>query len=283
MKISDLIKEAVTLLNSYGIAESLIEAELIVMKSLGMTRSELYVNFKNEIDTQTLDSVYSDLNRRYDREPWPYICGFKEFYGIDILMSPGVFIPRPETELLIDLTLDIFNSIDDNHRVNIADVCTGSGAIAIALASHLSNADIYAVDSSKLALQLAQRNIETHGLENHISILEGNLLDPLDMSIDILVSNPPYIPSKDIPGLEPEVLHEPIEALDGGADGLEIIRNLMLQASHKIRRPGNILIEFSPQQNEDICQIAKDILSPCIVKVENDLSGKNRVLVIGLT
>jgi release factor glutamine methyltransferase len=167
--------------------------------------------------------------------------------------------------------------------VNIADVCTGSGAIAIALASHLSNADIYAVDSSKLALQLAQRNIETHGLENHISILEGNLLDPLDMSIDILVSNPPYIPSRDIPGLEPEVLHEPIEALDGGADGLEIIRNLMLQASHKIRRPGNILIEFSPQQNEDICQIAKDILSPCIVKVENDLSGKNRVLVIGLT
>ena len=280
--VRDILQEFSLKLMSCEIEESRLESELILMKCLTLSRAQLYTILDYELTDLDISLSYKDLQRRLDREPWSYISGHKEFYGLDILVEPGVFIPRPETELIVDTSLSIFNAMDSNRQVKIVDACTGSGAIAIAISKHISNAQIYATEISDVALKIANRNLHAHGLEDRIEILKGSLLEPIESGIDILVSNPPYIPSQDIENLQPEVLHEPTQALDGGSSGLDIITELMIQASSKMSRPGSMLIEFHPTQSLSLQTMASQLLSPCKSKVINDLYGDNRLLVVDL-
>src|SRR3990172_8715707 len=153
-----LVQETRLFLQSHGVEEASLEADLFVMKALGLDRSQLYSSPDRSITFEERQTLVRDLARRANGEPWPYICGYREFYGLKIRGGPRGFVPRPETELLVDLALELARTFPADRPLRIADVCTGSGAIAIALALHLPQAVVYATDIATQALEMARLN-----------------------------------------------------------------------------------------------------------------------------
>ena len=219
------------------------------------------------------------MARRLNGEPWPYISGHREFYGLDFRVGPRVFIPRPETELLVDLALEAAHALPtQTETILVADACTGSGAIAVALAVHLPNARFYATDISTLTLDVARRNCEDHGVEDRVTILDGDLLRGVPSGLDIVVSNPPYVPRTELPYLAREVRTETLVSLDGGDGGLEIIRVLVPQALGRLRRPGTFIMELSPEQGDAVREMCLAIAPDADVTLHNDLAGLTRAI-----
>lgn len=282
MILSNLIKATYLSLQSDGVEEATLEAELLVMKAMGLDRPHLYSLQEICPTAMQMAILTEDLRRRLGGEPWPYICGYKEFYGLNISVSNGVFIPRPESELLVDLVLERVARIHRGTSLNIAEIGTGSGAIAVALAVHIPQAVIYATDTSQLALNMAKLNSENHNVQERVMLLEGDLLSPVYAEIDIVVSNPPYVSSGALATLAKEVRSEPVGALDGGEDGMDVIRRLIPQAIAKLRRSGDIIIEISPEQSteiEELCQVVAPVANYAVHK---DLSGRQRAVLISL-
>ena len=216
--------------------------------------------------------------RRAAREPFAYITGRKEFYGLELLVDRRVIVPRPETEHVVEQALAIAREFDPPV---IADIGTGSGCIALALAANLERAVIYATDSSRDALEVAAANVRRHNLGDRVRLLRGDLLDPLPESVHIIVSNPPYIASGEFPGLMPEVRdYEPGEALDGGADGLAVIRRLIDEAPQHLRDRGALVVEIGADQGPRVRALARSHFAR--VRLERDLAGLDRVLVARL-
>ena len=278
MILKQLLEDTRFSLASNGVEEAPLEAEMLLMKTLGLNRASLYAYPERSVTREELDSLSQDLSRRLAGEPWPYVSGHREFYGLDMAVGPGIFVPRPETELLVDLAIDLAGSLPLQHPLRIVDVCTGSGAIAVALAVHLPQAVIYATDVSRKALEVADLNCRRQNVQDRVVLLEGNLLEPVQGPFDIVVSNPPYIPKEDIPGLPAEVRWEPPEALDGGMDGLEVVRRLIAQASGKLSRPGGLIVEFSPPQADEVRLLAEAMIPGRTFEIFNDLTGRERAL-----
>ena len=182
-------------LESHGIPESLLEAEILLRHALGYDRARFYASLPDEICEESLRRVEILADRRIAHEPLAYIIGRREFYGLELSVSPAVLIPRQETESLVDIALE-FARQRSNDRILVADVGTGSGAIAVALAVNLPAAQVYATDCSTSALAVADRNRHKHGVADRVSLLQGDLLAPLPHSVDMIVSNPPYIASQ---------------------------------------------------------------------------------------
>ena len=278
MTLGRLLEETRLSLESHGVEEASLEADLFLMKALGMDRSRLYSSPERPITLEESETLTGDLARRLSGEPWPYICGYREFYGIKMRVGPGVFIPRPETELLVDLVLELAGMFSADRPLHIADVGTGSGAIAVALAVHLPQAMVYATDISSRALEMAKLNCEDYRVEGRVILLEGNLLAPIPGPVDMVVSNPPYIPRADIPRLSKEVRSEPLDALDGGEDGLGVVRSLVPQAISKLGRPGGLIIEISPGQGKEVCTLAHSLAPKSSFTLHEDLAGRQRAM-----
>jgi len=284
VKLGRLLEETRLSLESHGVEEANLEADLFLMKALVLDRSRLYSSPERLVTNEERETLSSDLFRRLNGEPWSYICGYREFYGLRMKVGPGVFIPRPETELLVDLVIELTMELTETIPVDrpffIADVCTGSGAIAVALAVHLPQTVVYATDISPSALEMIRINSEEHHVEDRITVLEGLLLTPVLGQVDIVVSNPPYIPHADISQLTREVRSEPLAALDGGHDGLDVVRSLLPQAISKLRRPGAIIIEISPEQGDEVCSLARALAPNGDVTLHKDLAGRQRAMLI---
>ncbi len=278
MTLGRLLRETRSSLASHGIEEAPLEAELLLMKAMGIERARLYSSPEMLITPEAGEVLSEDLARRIRGEPWPYICGYREFYGLEIAVGPGVFIPRPETELLVDLALELARSLPADRPLRIADVCTGSGAIAVALAVNLPNATVYATDLSTQSLEIARLNRDRHGLEERVVLLKGSLLEPLSEAVDLVVSNPPYVPNTDIHFLAREVRFEPHEALDGGEDGLDLVRVLLPQAAARISYLGGLVMEFSPPQAKEVARLAREALPGFRCSLVKDLAGGERAL-----
>ena len=227
-------------LESHGITESLLEAEVLLRHALEYDRARFYASLQDAIDEKSLRRVKILADRRIAREPLAYIIGRREFYGLEFSISPAVLIPRQETELLVDAALEFARQSPDDG-ISIADIGTGSGAIAVALAVNLPDAQVYATDCSKMALEVADSNRQRHGVADRVCILHGDLLTPLPHQVDLILSNPPYIASNLMSGLAPEVQMEPRVALDGGEDGLEVIRRFFVQATSKLKAGGSLM------------------------------------------
>ena len=278
MTLRQLLEDTRSSLASNGVDEATLEADLMLMKALDMDRPRLYASPERVTTPEEREVVSRDVARRLAGDPWPYISGHREFYGMDMAVGPGVFIPRPETELLVDLALEVANAFLSDRQLRIADVCTGSGAIAVALAARLPQATVYATDISAFALEATRLNSERYGLQDRLVLGMGSLLDPVPAQVDIVVSNPPYIPRKDIPYLEREVLAEPLEALDGGEDGLDMVKDLIIQALVKLRRPGALIVEISPVQASEVLHLAQSTFPQGESSIHKDLAGRERVL-----
>ena len=263
-----------------GIAreEAALDAEVIARHVLDCDRATLLIRVRDPLPS-AFDRLFEALvQRRLAREPVAYIIGHKEFWGLEFEVTPAVLIPRPETEFIIEESLAELPARDAVHQ--IIDVGTGSGCLAIALAIEFSAADVFATDSSAAALEIARRNCSRHNVTTRVSLIHTNLLDGLVEPADLIVSNPPYVPNSDAPGLQPEVVrYEPQSALFAGDDGLEIIRRLFATSSGHLAVGGRLIIEFGLGQETDLREAARQA-GWTVDRVRRDLQGIPRVAVL---
>jgi len=245
-----------------------------------MARQSIFAEQETEVSAQQQEALEELLARRYQREPLAYILGMREFYGINVVLTPAVLIPRPETEGLVEHALFMAMMGMESRELSIADVGTGSGAIAINLAIHLPAARIFAVDVADAVLDVAAYNIRAHGVGDRVKLGIGDLLEAVPEPVDLIVANLPYVPTGRIPTLQPEVQKEPALALDGGPDGLDLIRRLLTQAEDKLKPNGIILLEMDPEQITAVQELALQHFPEGSTSVEKDLAGMDRILTI---
>lgn len=252
----------------------------MVMNQMRMPRQDLFSNQENEVSPQQERELEATVERRLTREPLAYILGVREFYGINLLVNSNVLIPRPETESLVEHALFMALMGMETTGLVIADVGTGTGAIAVNLAIHLPAARIYALDSDDGVLDVAAYNVRAHNVADRVTLGKGDLLEPLQEPVDLIVANLPYIPTARIPTLKPEIQWEPKAALDGGEEGLDHIRRLLAQATAKVKEQATILLELDPEQVPAVEELARQHFPQATTSVEQDLARLDRIFVI---
>jgi len=263
--------------------EARLEAEILLGYALGLDRAGLYARLQEPLPAEELDAYEALLARRLAGEPVAYITRQREFYGLPFYVDRRVLIPRPETELLVERALLLCRRTAGDQaagkRLCLADVGCGSGCIAIALAIHLPGALIYAVDISPDALAVTTLNARRHGVAGRVIPLEGDLLTPVPEPLDLIVANLPYVSRSHLASLPRSITaYEPLSALDGGADGLELIRRLLPQAGKHLHQGGAILLEIGSDQAEAVRSLALEIFPRACINLYHDLSGHPRVL-----
>ena len=281
-----LLREAVQqthrTLEASHIPDARLEAEVMLMNVMRLQRHDLFSQQETEVSPQQEQVLAQILERRLQREPLAYILQYKEFYGINLLVNPNVLIPRPETECMVEHALFMALMGMETPELVIADVGTGTGAIAINLALHLPAARIHAVDFADDVLDVAAYNIRAHNVADRVSLGKGDLLEPVPEVVDLILANLPYIPSERLPNLQPEIRWEPQYALDGGQDGLDLVRRLLRQAPSKLKEHGIILLELDPEQVPEVEKLAKEIFPDAETSVEKDLANRDRIFVVNL-
>ena len=279
MNLKEALNVASEELMKTGSLDAKLEAEVLLRHVLKIDRAAMFRDLDEDISMEDSSNIASLVKRRITREPLAYITGVKEFYGLPFVVSEDVLIPRQETELLVDAAIVQAKSLGKN-QISIVDVGTGSGAIAVSLALNIPTSSIIAVDISEAALAIADDNRRTHGLYSRIKLRRGNLLEPIIDKIDILVSNLPYIRSDKLTSLQEEVLREPVVALDGVYDGLELIKRLLFQAVDKMSNPGVILFEIDPDQASEAVKLCQQFFPSAITTVLKDLSNNERAVLL---
>jgi len=264
-----------------GSPDAKLEAEVLLRHVLKIDRATMFRDLEENLSEDNVTNIASLVKRRIQKEPLAYITGIKEFYGLMFEVSEGVLIPRPETELLVETAITKAKLLKKNE-INIVDVGTGSGAIAVSLAVNIPNSNVIAIDLSKSALEIADENRRTHGMYSRIKLRLGNLLEPVTENIDILVSNPPYIRKDRLHSLQEEVLKEPMLALDGGEDGLRLIAELLTQARERMDSTSIILFEIDSDQGIEASKISKNTFPLGDVSVLKDLNNDDRAVLIEL-
>jgi len=255
-----------------------VEAEILLGHVLQRTYAALLTHPEQGLSPAQLAEYRALVRDRALGHPLPHLTGRVEFYGLEIEVTPEVLIPRHETELLVELALD-------RHPRTAVDVGTGSGCIAVALATQLPDLEAYAIDISPAALAVARRNAERHGVEQRIQFIVGDLLDRRPAPVDLIVSNPPYVSADDWATLPREVrCHEPRLALDGGPDGFALIRRLLAQSEGLLEAGGTLLVEIGAGQGTEAQNIARIVFpgDMASIRIHTDLAGRDRVLEVQL-
>ena len=271
MTLKEALAHAREILANNNVEDAPLESELLLRHTLKVSRVQLYINLDRELSPKQEDTFRHLIERRLNGEPIAYITGHREFYGLDFYVDPCVLIPRPESELLVEKALNLAQ----NHSLStIAEIGTGCGAIAISLALNLPQAKIYATDISASALDIAQINCQKHGVTSRVHLLRGNMLDPLPEPVDLIVANLPYVKESELPPTD----FEPVLALNGGSDGLDKIRQLCSQVSHKLRPKGCMLLEIGQGQRKAITTFLSSLFPDAEIEVMPDLNSIGRVV-----
>lgn len=264
--IEDLIKKGIEALGEGEFNNPLLDSQLLLCHVLNVDKIYTYTHKNEIVDSHSVDKFLKLIDKRKSGYPIQYILGKQEFMGLDFFVKEGVLVPRPDTEILVEYILDIVKKgyFNNKETLKIVDIGTGSGAITLSLAHYLEKVHIYSVDISPIALEVATENSRRLGLESKVTFLKGDLFEPLDIlglqnSIDIIVSNPPYIPTKDIAELQREVAeYEPKLALDGGEDGLDFYRRIVKEC-HKYLAPKAVLaMEIGYDQGPALKKLLED-------------------------
>lgn len=284
MTVLESLNQTTRRLRSHRIENPRLNAELLLARSLNLSREGLYRRFADLVKEREKEVLEGLIHRRISGEPLQYILGLQEFWSIDFKVDPRVLIPRPETELLIEQSLPILLEQCFKRNPSVLEIGTGSGAIAIALAKEVKNIFLIATDISREALVLAKENAKSAGVQDRIQFLNGDLFGPLHppkgkAPFDLILSNPPYITRPKIGTLAKEVKdYEPRIALDGGEDGLAFYRRIIPEASFYLREGGWLLLEVALGQSGIVSEMIEkegDFLKPESV---SDLSGIGRVV-----
>jgi release factor glutamine methyltransferase len=257
------------------------ETELLFTHILNCNRLSLYLDQEVHLSQDKATFISSVLKRRISGEPLQYILGETEFFGLEFKVNPDVFIPRPETEILVETVIDIVK-VSKCQSVKVLDLGTGSGCIAVSLARFLPNIRITATDISDKAIKLAKSNARLNNVADKITFIHSDLFSDLGFRIsdfDVIVSNPPYIPTAEIVHLQSEIRHEPIIALDGGSDGLDFYRRIISNSPYYLKEEGFLIMEMGFNQAEDIKNIFKDLGNFEIIEMVKDYNNIDRVIV----
>lgn len=257
-----------------------LDAEVLLAEALGCQRIALYTRF-DEVPAEAVRNAFKALvKRRGEGEPVAYVVGRKEFYSLEFEVEPGVLIPRPETEQLVVTALDRIKERGLSDPM-LADVGTGTGAIAIAVAKHCGAAKVIALDVEPKAVALANRNAEKHGVNERVYATESDLFARLkaERKFDLILTNPPYVTTNELIDLDPTVRdHEPHLALDGGPDGTDVIRRLLAAAPERLNEGGELLIEIGPSIADTVRTEVEQAEGLELVGLLKDLAGLERVV-----
>jgi release factor glutamine methyltransferase len=279
--VREALREGERLIAGTGSDEARLEAELLLCHALGIDRVRLYQALEDEIDPERRRAYQELIERRLAHEPTAYITGHKEFFGLGFEVRPSALIPRPETETLVELAIGFARGA--GRPLTIADIGTGSGIIAVALAKELPDAQVIATDISDESLALARRNALRHGLGGRITFAKGDLLAALPGPVDVIAANLPYVPTGEWEGLPPEIRdHEPRSGLDGGPDGLRAIERLLADAPAYLNAGGALFEEIDDDQGTVALGLARRYFPEAQAEVRQDLAGRDRVLEIRL-
>jgi release factor glutamine methyltransferase len=254
LRLVDILTRTETWLRKRDITSPRLEAELLLCHVLDMERLQLYLAHDRPMSKDELARLRPLVARRGDREPLAWILGNQPFHAIELTVGPGVLVPRPDTETLVEAAL---SWIGDDEAF-VADIGCGSGAVGLAIATARPKTRIYAIDVDEIALQTTRANVAALDVSQRVAVLRGDLLSPIPESrpVDWVVSNPPYIPTADIDGLQREVSHhEPRLALDGGPDGLDLYRRLIPAAAARARK--GVLVEVGIHQAPRVADLMR--------------------------
>ncbi|HWL09092.1 MAG TPA: peptide chain release factor N(5)-glutamine methyltransferase [Planctomicrobium sp.] len=256
-----------------------LDAEVLLAHARKCPRIQLYTQFDQPL-TDEQRAVMRDLvRRRAAHEPVAYLVGHREFFSLSFLVRPGVFIPRPDTEILVMAALDVLKELPE--PATLLDLCTGSGCVPVAIAKNSPKVRVTAVEKNPQVAEVTQANIDRHQVGDRVTLLVGDLFEPVssESRFDVITSNPPYVQQGEIAELAPDIRdHEPHLALDGGPDGLDVIRCLASQSPKFLKPGGWLMFELSPEQASAGMEILKQN-GFNNVGVKNDLSGQARVVV----
>ncbi len=283
MTLIEAINRASVRLASAGVADARLDAEVLLRHTIGKDRAWLLAHMQDALNDSSQSAFERAVERRVRREPLQYITGRQEFWGLEFTVTTDVLIPRPETELIIETALR--TDREKKPPLRILDLCTGSGCIAVALARELPQAQILATDASAQAVSVARGNARRHGVADRIRFFEGDLFGPLEEldirgQVDIIASNPPYIPSGDFGSLQPEVRdYEPGMALLAGPEGIEVHRRIIQEAPDFLSRRGSLIMEMGMGQAEALSRLIRENSEYASIEVLKDLAGIDRVIV----
>ncbi len=281
------------LLEEAGIETARLDAECLLAAALDRARWQVIVDPRRRITSEEFCAFLGLLERRERREPLAYILGRREFWSLDLSVSSGVLVPRPESETLVEAALMVWGETQPRKAAGepglpgggpmIVELCTGSGAVAIALAREMPGARILATDVSWRALKVARANAAAHGVADRIAFLRGDLWRAVNGqaplgSADLVIANPPYISTAELATLMPEVRWEPRLALDGGADGLKVIREIVATSPERLRVGGSLLLEIGSDQAEAVLELLRATGQFEAGRVSRDLGGRPRVI-----
>lgn len=275
--ILEVIQRSTDFLTKKAVSSPRLQVELLIAHVLKMQRMQIYLNFERVLKDSELATLRAMVQRRGNREPLQYIIGNVSFCGWELDVTPAVLIPRPETELLAEKGWQ-FLSTNNQQPSTALDFGTGSGCLAIALAIKVPGAEVHALDASTDALNIAQQNATRHNVKIHFHQGDGFKALPAALKFDLIISNPPYIPTAEIETLDPEVKdHEPRSALDGGADGLDFYRMLAVESKNWLKPTGKILLEFGDGQADSVKKTFEE-QKFVVESIECDYSQRPRIL-----
>lgn len=262
-----------------------LSAEMLLSHVLGIPRIGLYTNYERVVGDEKLAGFRDLVKRAGEDEPIAYLTGRAPFFNLEFEVSRDVLIPRADTETLVENVLQLARMTSGMESPRVLDLCTGSGCIAAAIAHHLRSANVVATDVSPAAADVARRNLDRLELSNRVSVLCGDLFSPLEALVersqpfDLIVSNPPYIPTRELAELDRSVRdYEPHVALDGGEDGLDFHRRILEQAPGRLRPAGMMFLEIAFNQGAAAMEIAAVNQNFCNARIIKDNAGRDRVL-----
>ena len=258
-----------------------LDVELFLQKALGdVDRIYIHLNLNKELTKEQYDEFLGYINDRINGRPVAYIVGNREFMGLDFFVKEGVLIPRPDTETLVEEIIELCKN--KNEEINIVDIGTGSGAITVSLAKYIENSKITSLDISDIPLEVGKINAVNNGVDNRIEFLKSDVFTAIkntEKKFDIIVSNPPYIPKKDIETLHTQVKdYEPYNALEGGEDGLDFYRQITEESVQYLKQGGILAYEVGHDQSEDVSKIMKHHGYDKIY-TKKDIQGIDRVVI----
>ena len=276
----EALRRAVITLRANGIADPEIEAEMLLRHVLGLDRAYLFLRLPDALTAEQEEEFRTLISRRLAHVPAAYLTARREFYSMSFAVGPGVLIPRPETEHVVEAALDAGRQML-RERITFVDVGTGSGAIALAVAKHLPALRVLATDCSPAALAVADLNAKRLRLAGRVTFLHGDLLEPVVEPVDIVAANLPYVPTGVWEQLPSEIRdHEPRAALDGGEDGLRVIDRLLAAVSRRLNPGGAVILEIGHDQAAPLRALASERLPGAAVEMRRDLAGHDRVALI---
>ncbi len=271
--VRDIIKKAQNTLEAAGIADSQVDSWLLAEFVFGITRVKYYANMQMTVEGRSAEKYNELVNQRAGHIPLQHIIGTQEFMGLTFKVNENVLIPRQDTELMVENVVDYLG----NDERTVLDMCTGSGCIAVSIDRLSKNSKVTAVDISEKALEVAQENNRLNNA--NVTFIQSDLFTNVTGKYDIIVSNPPYIRTDEIPKLMEEVKsHEPVMALDGMEDGLYFYKKICGEASDYLNDNGKIFFEIGYDQGDDVSEILRQNRF-CNIEVLKDLSGNDRVVI----